>query len=991
MNESRPSSPGQIAGRAPPAEPDADTQLSAPDLAVTLIPGREPEVTQTDGPRRATEHDAPKLTRGTLVGRCVVLDRLGAGGMGIVYAAYDPELDRKVAIKLVPKDTTKGSDASAGATRLLREAQSMARLSHPNVVAVYDVGSIAAGVYIAMEHIDGHTLTAWLAERPRTWREILRVFEAAGRGIEAAHRAGLVHRDFKPDNVMISADGRVRVLDFGLARPAKTIDSDSGERVESSGGWSPASHLELNLTMPGTVMGTPRYMAPEQHLGKTADERSDIYSFCVALWEAVYGSRPFSGHSLAELASRVIAGDVDEPPKGVRVPRWLRVVLRRGMARDPASRYADMTTLLGALGRDRQRRTRWIAVGGGLAVAATLGGLAAYRWSRAELCDDADAALAGVWDGRRKADVEAAFDREGKKYTGASWRNVERTLDEYADAVVAMRREACEASRVHGTQSDEILGRRMACLDRRLHRLSALTGALAEGGTSTVLRAVEAAHGLPDIELCADIERLTSGVPPPDDPSVRAQVDEIRLELDRLEGLGTAGKIDELLPGIDAVLERAHATEYRPIVAEALLLRGNFFANLGRAEEARTTLLEAIDLAERAGHDWVVARCSILLVFVEGSSLNHFDVAEVYAQRAAALIERLGGDSTLQVDLWSRQGTLLSTRGEYAEAATVLQRAVDLARENGETGPQLVIVLNPLASALMGADRLDEAAAVIAESQGIVESEMGPDHPNAGVLFAMLARLRSSQDRHEEALELNRRAREVFVASLGPDHGNVGATANGMGLALSSLGREAEALAAYQEALAIVERTFGPEHVSTATALMNIAYQQLRHGQPREAIEPLRRVIAIREPKFGRDSEKVALAKDLLGDAYAALGDHAQARTIYREAIAAFEKAGDREHQAYGHIGLAKLLLAEGRHEDAIVAAENGIALMGDGTDDADRGTARFTLAKALHATGRDPARVRELVAQAERDFGEAGASRARDLAEVRRWAEAHR
>jgi tetratricopeptide (TPR) repeat protein len=669
----------------------------------------------------------------------------------------------------------------------------------------------------------------------------------------------------------------------------------------------------------------------------------------------------------------------------------LRAVLRRGMSRDPAARFTDMTELLTALGRDRQRRTRWIAVGGGLALTAAFGGLAAYRLSRAELCDDADAVLEGVWDGERKSSVESSFEREGKKYTAASWRNVERTLDEYADSLAAMRREACEASRVHGTQSDEILGRRMACLDRRLHRLSALTGALAEGGTTTVLRAVEAAHGLPDIELCADVERLAKGVPPPDDPVVRAQVDEIRLELDRLEGLGNAGKTDDLLPMIDAVMETARDTEYRPLVAETLLLRGNFFANFGRMQDARTALLEALDIAEREGHDHVIARTSMLLIFVEGSSLNHFDVADVYVQRAAAVIERMGNDPKLQVDLWSRTGTLQIVRGDHAEAAVTLQRAADLARESGETGPQLVTILNPLASALLAADRLDEAAVVVEEARTIVDTEMGPDHPNSGVLLSTLGRLRDGQKRYEEALVLHRRAREVFVAALGPNHANVGATANAIGLALASLGRDAEALAAYEEALAIIEGTNGPEHLSTATALTNIAYQHIRDGQGREAIELLRRVIAIREPKLGRDDEKVGLAKDLLGDAYALVGDRELARTTYREAVAIFEKLDDRERQAYASTGLAKLLLAERRYEDAVLATEASMALMGDGTNDADRGEARFTLAKALHAAEREPARVRELVAQAERDFGEAGASRARDLAEVRRWAKALR
>ncbi len=990
VNESRPSSPGQIAGRAPAAEPDADTQLSAPDLAITLAPGHDVDATLTDGPRRPTDDESPRLQRGTLVGRCLVLDRLGSGGMGVVYAAYDPELDRKVAIKLVPKDTTTKSDASAGATRLLREAQSMARLSHPNVVAVYDVGSIPAGVYIAMEHIDGVTLTSWLEERPRSWREVLRVFEAAGRGIEAAHAAGLVHRDFKPDNVMIGHDGRVRVLDFGLARPAKTIDPDSSDRVESSGGWSPASHLELQLTVPGTVMGTPRYMAPEQHLGKPTDERSDIYSFCVALWEAIYGARPFSGHSLAELSVKVVAGEIDEPPKSAKVPRWLRAAVRRGMSPDPAARYAGMTDLLVALGRHRQRRTGWIVAGTGLAFAASIGGLVAFQLSRASLCDDADTVLDGVWDRQTKRDIEASFDREGKTYTAATWKNVERTLDEYSEALVDMRREACEASRVHGTQSDEVLGRRMACLDRRVRRLDALTDALAVGGTTTVLRAVDAAHGLPDIALCADVERLSMGVPPPDDPIVRAKVDEVRAENDRIEGLGVAGQVEGILERLDASLVEARATEYRPIVAETLQLRGNFLSNLGKADEARDTLLEGLDIAEAVGHDAMIAEISIGLIHIEGTLRNEFDVADMHARHAAAVIERLGGDKYLQVALWTKVGALQLFRNEEEKAVETLRRAVDLGHELEVEGPRLLPVLNPLASALMGVNRYDEASDVIQEAQRIVDDEVGPEHPNAGALLALLGRLRGKQDRYEEALELFRRAREVMVASLGPEHANVAAITNGIGLTLSSLGRDEEALAAYAETLAIIERTSGPEHLSVATALQNMAYLEVRRGRGREALEKMQRVLEIREAKMGKDTEGVAYAKDLIGDSYALLGKPDEARKYYREAIATFEKLDAREEQAHAYVGLAKLLLSEKRAEDAVLQAERALTMEGPDSSEAGRGAARFVLARALYATGREPARVRELVASAQAEYRKAGLSYSPELAEVKRWAEEH-
>ncbi|HEY0097284.1 MAG TPA: serine/threonine-protein kinase, partial [Archangium sp.] len=245
---------------------------------------------------RTQAPEAPALGRGTPLDRYVVLDPLGEGGMGMVYAAYDSVLDRKVALKLLPPgDADAGPEATSGSgrARLLREAQAMARLSHPNVVAVYDVHQHEAQVFMAMELVDGQTLLQWEREQPRGWRELLTAFLAAGRGLAAAHAAGLVHRDFKPTNVLVGKDGRVRVTDFGLARPHNApAELGADTPAPDTGPVKGHSLLELNLTQRGAVRGTPAYMAPEQFRGATADVRSDQFSFAVSLWEALHGERP---------------------------------------------------------------------------------------------------------------------------------------------------------------------------------------------------------------------------------------------------------------------------------------------------------------------------------------------------------------------------------------------------------------------------------------------------------------------------------------------------------------------------------------------------------------------------------------------------------------------------------------------------------------------------------------------------------------------------
>ena len=291
--------------------------------------------------------------------RFAVLRLLGEGGMGVVYSAYDEELDRRVAIKLV-RDA--GGDGSFGRSRILREAQAMAKVSHPNVVQVYEVGEFAGQVFVAMEFVKGVTLTDWLAEE-RPWEEVRDMFLQAGRGLAAAHAQGLVHRDFKPDNVLVGADGRARVLDFGLARReteagvARPSDSFVA-RVGQSG-----DVLSTNLTLAGTIMGTPAYMSPEQHRGEPADARSDQFSFSVALFEALHRQHPFPGETYHELSDAVLGGHLRPPPAGSRVPEWLTRALVTGMATDPADRHPSMDTLLAELGQDTAppiARSRWL-------------------------------------------------------------------------------------------------------------------------------------------------------------------------------------------------------------------------------------------------------------------------------------------------------------------------------------------------------------------------------------------------------------------------------------------------------------------------------------------------------------------------------------------------------------------------------------------------------------------------------------------------------
>ncbi len=278
------------------------------------------------------------------ISRFEIKGKLGEGGMGVVLLALDPLLGRRVALKVLHRDG--GDDAAAGRRRLLREAQGMAQLSHDNVIVVHEVGTHDDQVYLAMEYVSGRTLTAWQADR--TWREVLDVYLRAGRGLLAAHDAGLIHRDFKPDNVLVGDDGRVRVTDFGLVAAVATAAS-AVALSKTEVALRKESELAMPLTQTGAVMGTPRYMAPEQHLGEPIDPRADQFAFCVALYEALYGQLPFVGTTYPVMVAHVLAGDVVPVPTTSPVPAIVRDAVLRGLRRDRNERFPSMRELLAVL------------------------------------------------------------------------------------------------------------------------------------------------------------------------------------------------------------------------------------------------------------------------------------------------------------------------------------------------------------------------------------------------------------------------------------------------------------------------------------------------------------------------------------------------------------------------------------------------------------------------------------------------------------------
>ncbi|MGB1014494.1 MAG: serine/threonine-protein kinase, partial [Nannocystaceae bacterium] len=397
----------------------------------------------------------------------MILSVLGMGGMGVVYAAYDPELDRKVALKLVRP----GSQGSEGTARLLREAQALARLSHPNVVAVYDTGTFGKQVWLAMEFVDGVTLTEWLARKRSEgalgWREVLRVMEPAGRGLASAHQAGLLHRDFKPDNVMVGVDGRVRVMDLGLAR---TVDSEESlppvEGLETISGVN--GGLRVKVTQAGAILGTPAYMAPEQFLGLPVDIHADQFAFCVTLWEALSGERPFSGDTLVALLTNVTSGKYRLRAK---VPRWLRQICERGIQSKTERRYASMEEVLAALRRGRRHaRTRFafIVLGITLLVVAIGFGLDFVRKQQVgAACVAASKTFETSWNPEVRQQLTDHTRDLSSKHASETLERLLPHYEDYSEQWQEVRTDICHQHKLEETWDDTTFHQALWCLEDR--------------------------------------------------------------------------------------------------------------------------------------------------------------------------------------------------------------------------------------------------------------------------------------------------------------------------------------------------------------------------------------------------------------------------------------------------------------------------------------------------------------------------------------------
>jgi eukaryotic-like serine/threonine-protein kinase len=790
--------------------------------------------------------DAP----GATIGRYLIIERLGAGGMGVVHAAYDPELRRTVALKLIPVPERNRADA-------LDEARALAKLEHEHVVRIHDVGSHGEDIYLVMERVQGTTLRTWVRDRHRA--AIVEAYRQAGVALAAAHDAGLVHRDFKPDNAMVGDNGRVRLVDFGLACEAASDDA-----VDASVG----------------AAGTPRYMAPEQAAGASVTPAADQYSFCVALAEALEG--------------------LLEPP-----PRWLAAIIERGRATEPSARFSSMKELLRALSRDRarlwRRRATVAAVAGAVAAVAFMFGRTSTPPAVVPaVCAGAELELEAAWQPSERAAALSRLDGLGP-FGRAIRPRLAADIDDHSKRWIAARRNSC-LEHARGWQSDRVFDLRSSCLTRSRDGFAAVGALLAHTNATALVEAPRAVASLVDPESCADVTSLLSNVEPPL-PELATAVAKLESRLEDARIRLRSGRYAEASERARAIVADARGVGYAPVLAAALLVAGHTLITDNR-DAAVPLFAEASDIALAAHADALAVEAWARRAWAAGlnadprGALNGFDVIERIAKRTPSA-------HFARALLYNNLGGIELARNRRGPARTAFQRA--LAEANGLTGAEAVELINARVNLAIVTDDRTAADKLFAETIAQLSRLLGADHPD--VLLVRWIRGTSTIERVPDAIAYLTRVCRALELHIGLDGRLAECWAE-----IGYLEAEREAPAAAISALERGIARFDPKDVPPEPA----GLLELLRGNPRAAALRCATALAAQPPKVD-DEWWVHLARGVagacLGRSLRAAGAHTRARLALEAAIAELASVV-RDHPATAY----ELRLGRARAELAFIA-----------------------------------------------------------------------
>jgi eukaryotic-like serine/threonine-protein kinase len=785
-----------------------------------------------------------ELVPGDTIGRYVLSSEHARGGMGIVAIAFDPELGRNVAIKVLRPDLS---------GQLLRdEARAMARLSHPNVVSVHDVGEHDGRIYFAMELVEGVNLRRWLAHERHGWREILRTCIQAGRGLAAAHRVGLVHRDFKPDNVLCGPDDRVRVTDFGLANVPRAMGSG--------------------------LAGTPAYIAPEVWRGESATARSDQWSFCATLYEALFGTPPFDGTTREEVRASIERGAV-EFPTGRRVPAKIRRVIARGLAIDPTSRYASLDELLDELATVTKRpRSVWLALGVGLIALASFGIYTTQRGP--QLCQMPSSLVAEAWNDARAKMIETAFAASGRRHAADSARRVREILDRYSREWLAARQQACEATRVRGDQSEALLDKRMRCLDRRRAELAEVARLMTENPKPRVVdRAVKAAYELNGVDTCS-AEGVHREVPMPSDGNRAAQIIALEHEIAALSAsLSLVTKPGPAMKHALSIIDRARPLDHPPLSARASVLLARLGTYTTDHADTERRLYEALTQTAAAHDDRLSAEIWTYLIEFTAQTKGDPAAALRLIQPAEAALARLESPQKFRAILRHGQGIALTMTGQFEEAG----RAFEQARADSTHPVDLAANDAAQCHVEQQLGHMKVARELCARAATTYERELGPHHPDFGFALGAVGLVAFQEHDNRAARTALERSLSIIETSVGEKHIAYAMALNNLAMVDGRDDNFAAARRGYERAAALFESLHHPQLFS---AIANLGEMERRIGMYDDARKHLERALEIATETQGKDSSRAADALLALAALAFDAKDYAEAQALYERTLA---------------------------------------------------------------------------------------------------------
>jgi len=885
--------------------------------------------------------------------RYTLLEPLGRGAAGVVYAAHDRELDRRVAIKLLRGDGegSTGQLREEAQARLIREARALARLAHPNVAQVHDVGVYGPGelrpslpeladedelpaqrgVFIVMELVDGESMRRWLARGPHPFKEVLEILLASGRGLAAAHEAGLVHRDFKPGNVLLGGDGRVRVVDFGLARAATRVQSGSSD---SGGALDSDSHgSDDSVTRTGTVLGTPSYMAPEQHRGDPATEASDQFAFCVVAYEAICHRRPFRSKGLKRLQAEKESEAAAVPVAGVKAPRWVWPILQRGLAADPAQRFGSMRELLDRIESARRARRRKLAaaiVRPLVVVAGLLAARIGAQAAAARQCSDQRAQMVGIWDEASRESTRAAFSATRLPFATASWESFSQLVDAYVARWMELRTQACLAQRSDDVAKMEIGNWSMECLDEASKGLEAVQKELARANARTIEGALDMVDKLPDLERCgSSVVALVELERSAQDRSRRAAIERA---LTGSEVSLQAARLEEALGAAKEALAEARKAGFRDMEGLALFHIARIQVEQGDAAAGEASAREAWAAAEGGDDQDVATRAQVFLLHLIGGHAARLHEAEAMVAPLEARVSRRGKQDQLALEFYRALGSFRDRQGRYEEALRAFESAQKialslfgegsleaaqavgaiglihfrtgryvLAREHfskvhsayarilGESHPRTAGTLERTALALAQAGDLQAAIEAQRQVVAALERALPVRHRNVVNAVGNLAILLHKVGQDEEALEANQRALDLEASMTGKDNPAYGLKLGNQALILRALDHREEAISVLEEQLVVYEKAYPPDHVDLGTVHVNLAAVLLDLGRFDLAEMHAKKALEIDEAGFGPQHDAVATTLSVLCSLEVERGRPRQARPICRRGLAIYD------------------------------------------------------------------------------------------------------